>query len=277
MIKIKLKPSFHKFSSIILDGNYIEYEIHPRLKDLNELDKKDKLTTAEYLELKKLKSFNEEAEKERYSVKNKILDSNISEKFKIGELITQIFEKPQIDERIILDGIGIECSLNESDSESKIIKFRSPDNKTRELEIIKNLFLILNNCFKSGPVLNHIELIQGYFGISEQWRITNKTPLTVRLFGSLSIHEKEQLTDFFKTLNSNESLILDLRNLDGMGSTFHECFKELIARMKVVYWLIQDNENELLNRHFGEMEIQSTYILNNKEEIIEKIKEHNKI
>ncbi|WP_298321382.1 hypothetical protein [uncultured Aquimarina sp.] len=277
MIKIKLKPSFHKFSSILLNGNDIEYEIHPRLKDLNGLDKKDKLTTAEYLELKKLKSFNEEAEKERYLEKNKILDSNISEKLQIEELITQIYEKPQIDERIILDGIGIECSLNKSDLESKIIEFHSPDTKTREFEIINNLFSILNNSFKHGPVLNHIELIQGYFGIGKQWKITNKNPLTIRLFGSLSIHEKEGLIDFFQTLNSNEFLILDIRNLDGMGSTFHECFKKLIDRMKVVYWLVQNKENELLNRHLNEMEISRSLILTDINEIFKKIKEHNTI
>ncbi|WP_299611361.1 hypothetical protein [uncultured Aquimarina sp.] len=270
MIKIKLKPSFHKFSSIILDENDIEYEIHPRLKDLNGLDKKDKLTTAEYLELKKLKSFNEEAEKERYSEKNNILDENISKKLQIEELIIQIFEKPQIDKRAILDGIGIECSLSQSDSKSRIIEFRSPDIETREFEIIKNLFSILNDCFTSGPILNHLELIQGYFGIGKQWKITNENPLTIRLFGSLSIYEKDQLTEFFKTLKSNDLLILDLRNLDGMGSTFHECFKKLIDRMKVVYWLVEDRENELLNRHFDEMEIPSAYILTNKEEIIEK-------
>lgn len=275
MIEIKLKPSFHKFSSIILNENHVEYEICPRLKNLNDLDKKEKLTVAEYLKLKEINAFNKKAEKERYLEKSKILDDNIPQKLEIEKLITQIFEKPQIDERILLDGIVVECSIKESGTKPKVIKFYSPDTETREYEIIKNLFSILNDCFKKGPILNHIELIQGYFGIGEQWKITNKDPLTIRLFGRLSTYEKEPLKELFRSLKSNDLLILDVRNLEGMGGTLHECFEKLMDRMKVVYWLIEDSENELLKHHFDEMKISSTYILTSEQEIIKKIGDQN--
>lgn len=72
MITIKLKPSFHNFSLVTLNENYIEYEILPRLQDLRGLDIKEKLSTAEYLELKKIKSFNLNAEQQRYKEKKNV-------------------------------------------------------------------------------------------------------------------------------------------------------------------------------------------------------------
>ena len=173
---------------------------------------------------------------------------------------------------MMLDGINIECILSHSNSESKRIEFRSPERDTRELEIMKSLFVIMNDTFLQEPVLNHIELMQGYFRIGNQWKITSENPLTLRLFGSLSIYEKEEITALFNTLKANELLLLDIRNLDGMGATFHESFSKLIHKMKAVYWLISDREDELLNYHFDQMEIPKDSIFINKEEIVEKMK-----
>lgn len=130
----------------------------------------------------------------------------------------------------------------------------------------------MNDCFQDGPILNHIESVQGYFGIGKQWKITQQNPVTLRIFGSLSIYEKEALSDFFNSLESNQFLILDIRNLDGMGSIVHECFKSLLHKMKAVFWLVLDTENDYLNRHFDEMEISKEYIFTGKEAIIKEIK-----
>ena len=165
MIKINLKPSFHNFSSITLNQDEVEYEILPTLLDLKGLDKKEKLLTSEYLELKKIKAFNEIAKEEYFSEKNKIPNVILSEKVTIEKLLNQIIEKPIIDKRMMTDGIEIECVVNHSNLEPKIIEFRSPEIDTREHEIIKSLFVVLKACFKEEPVLDHIKLMQGYFSI----------------------------------------------------------------------------------------------------------------
>lgn len=168
MIKINLKPSFHTFSSITLNQDEVEYEILPTLLDLKGLDKKEKLLTSEYLELKKIKAFNEIAKEEYFSEKNKIPNAILSEKVTIEKLLNQIIEKPTIDKRMMLDGIEIECVVNHSNSEPKIIEFRSPETDTREHEIIKSLFIVLKACFKEEPVLDHIKLMQSYFSIGNR-------------------------------------------------------------------------------------------------------------
>jgi hypothetical protein len=163
MIKINLKPSFHNFSSISLNQDEVEYEILPTLLDLRGLDKKEKLLTSEYLELKKIKAFNEKAKEEYFAEKNTIPKTVLCEILTIGKLINQIIEKPTIDERMMLDGIEIECILNHLNSEPKRIEFNSPETDTREHEIIKSLFIVLKACFKEEPVLDHIKLMQSYF------------------------------------------------------------------------------------------------------------------
>lgn len=250
MITIKLKPSFHNFSLITLHDTAIEYEILPTLKNLKALDKK-----------------------ESYLEKKEIPNILLSKKDKIGTLINHIIAHPKTDDRIILDGIQIECTIS-NDLKTETINFHSPDSTMTAYEIVKNLFLILNACFTNGPILNHIESTQSYFGLRKQWKITNKTPLTLRLFGSLSIHEKEEITKVFHALEPNIFLILDIRNLDGMGAIFHECFIELKNKMKAVFWLIKDRENDLLKRHFDEMKTSNEYIFTDKDEIIKKIKKH---
>ncbi len=277
MITIKLKPSFHHHSLITLGEEEVEYEIIPKLEDVSGFEKIEKLTTAQYLRLKKLKSFNLNAEKQRYKEKKQIKANLQYLRVEIEKIINQVIENPEVDERIILDGIEIECFIGELDSEMKKIKFHSPEKHTKVFKIVENLFLILNDCFQEGPVLNHIESTQGYFGIGEQWKITNENPLILRICGSLSIYEKEALNEFLNTLKPNQFLILDISNLDGMGFTLHECFKSLIHKMKAVFWLVLEKENDYLNRHFDEMGVLKKYVFTDKEVIIKKVKELNSI
>ncbi len=272
MIKIKLEPSFHNFSSITLDDASLEYEIHPLLKSLRGLDQKERLRVAEYKELKALKSFNLEAEKEHFLEKKKIPESLLFHKDRIEELICQIIEKPEKDDRLIADGISVSCVINKSNSEESHISFHSPESNTREFEIMKNLFSLLHACFMDGLVLNHLELMQDYFGIGKNWKITNEHPLTLRLFGRLSIYEKEEITTLFDSLPLDKHLILDLRNLDGMGGTFHESFQTLINKMKGVYWWIENKEKEYFNRHFSEMNIPKENIFIDYVAIMERVK-----
>ncbi|MDC8004093.1 hypothetical protein POV27_08510 [Aureisphaera galaxeae] len=273
MITIHLKPSFHKFSTIVLRDNEIVCEIRQRFQDLTEFEKKEVLTASQDLKLKELKEFNQKAKKEHWLEKSEIPKEVSEQKARINELIKNIIDKPIKDDRIILDGIQVECVLHEPEMPPQLIEFHSPEDGTREIEIIKSLFVMLNQSFTSEPVVNYLELVQGYFGMGQQWRITNEDPLTMRLFGSLSIYEKEGIIELFNSLESNKVLILDLRNLDGMGTTFHECFQELMGRMEAVYWLV--SENELLLRHLDEIGVSNTYVFKDMDVILEKMKNRN--
>ena len=271
MITIHLKPSFHNFSTVTIGELNITYEVLPRLRDLKGLNKKEKLSPSEYLELKTIKAFNVEAEKTRYKAENVLPNAVLNHKSQVADLINQIISAPQNDKRIILDGIQIECVLSQADEAHKTISFRSPKYQSREFKIIQNLFAILDACFDEEPIINHIELMQGYFGIGHPWKITSENPMTLRLFGSLTSHEKEDITQLFNTLKPDGYLVLDIRNLDGMGTTFHECFKVLMDKMKAVYWLVRDQDNVLLERHLSEMNVKGDFIFTDKTEIIAKI------
>lgn len=159
MITIHFQPSFHKKSLITFNGNEISYEILPRLQDVSVLENKEKLKVAEYLKLKTLKAQNLEAEKERFKEKKQLENRQLSLKLDIEKLIQQSIENPLVDNRIILDGIIVECAISEVGK----IEFHSPEQASVAFKIIENLFTILHESFQETPILEHIQIVQKCF------------------------------------------------------------------------------------------------------------------
>ncbi|WP_298507849.1 hypothetical protein [uncultured Kordia sp.] len=159
MITIHFQPSFHKESLITFNGNEISYEILPRLQDVSVLENKEKLKVAEYLKLKKLKAQNLEAEKERFKEKKQLENHQLSLKLDIEKLIQQSIKSLVVDDRIILDGIIIECTISEVGK----IEFHSPEEASVAFKIVENLFAILHESFQEVQILEHIQIVQKYF------------------------------------------------------------------------------------------------------------------
>jgi hypothetical protein len=273
MITIHFQPSFHKESLVTFNNDQVSYEILPRLHDVSELESKEKLKVAEYLKLKEFRALNLEAEKERFKEKKQLQNDQLSAKRELEKLLLESIEKPEVDDRMILDGIIVKCALQKPNSEIQEIEFICPETGTKAFKIMEKVFSILNVNFQEGPILNMVESTQSYFGIGEQWKITNENPLTIRIVGRLSVYEEKPLHDFFESLLPNQIVVLDIRNLDGMGAILFECFQQLIQNMKAVFWWIHDPENAYLQQHFDKMGIPKTRIFKEKEAMLKKIHE----
>jgi hypothetical protein len=63
---------------------------------------------------------------------------------------------------------------------------------------------------------------------------------TVRLFGGLSTHDEPALRATFGEVASDGPLLMDLSNVDGMGTLLHEVFSAVVKRPGVTAWVASE-------------------------------------
>jgi len=266
-IELNFYPSFHNPSTIKFSDNKISIEIHPILKSYNELDKKEKLKVAEYKKLKEIKVYNESAQNQYWQEKISIDLTGKSTLDDILSLAHDLLENPELDERIILDGISVRCVLKNGD-----FSYESPKSQSRTFELTNKVLSLLYKTLKSEESINYLEKIEGYFGISLPWKISSKSPFIFRIYGSLTIHEKEALEIEFKSF-PNEAIILDFRNFQNMGAVLHQSFK--LIKSKNIIWLADIN-NEWTIKHLDAIGAKKENITDKIEIAIKKVNQINK-
>lgn len=183
------------------------------------------------------------ADKNKWEVKV----NNSDETNSIENLAKKVVTDATQDNRIILDGVGLKCTIVESGI-TKQHEFRCPESESNELMLVNHFFDLVQKCISEQSFTNYIELIEGYFANNLPVKIFEEKPLRLRIYGSLSIYEKEGLTAIINKILGKNELTIDMTNLVGMGTILYECFKPLNNIPKLTFLA-----NESALRHIEAM------------------------
>jgi hypothetical protein len=143
------------------------------------------------------------------------------------------------DKRMGLDGISIRGQLKLDGVPSYEFDFWSPDRKEqpRDFAIADAVFTLLESTTPSCELNIYLELLASYFQFGLPARVIRGPPLTVRLYGGLSINHSDDLAALFSSLPLGVPLEIDMTNVSGMGAVLYPQFRTLLAREPPVKWL----------------------------------------
>jgi hypothetical protein len=142
------------------------------------------------------------------------------------DLSIVVVTEAQKDERIILDGITINCIISQDEVERRH-EFRCPNKNSNEFLLVDKILELGQKTIKEQVFINYIELLEGYFTGKVPIKFFDENPNRLRIYGSLSTLEKEGLEKMIAKVSNNESLLVDMTNFERMGTLLYESFRPL--------------------------------------------------
>ena len=254
--KILFQPSFHDNLEVVLTAEHISLELIPQLISVVHLESKEKLSVQEFKKLKEYRNQNIRSEKRRWKETHDLTskESNI-----IFTLIKDLVINKEVDDRIILDGIRVDCEFN-NDLISEDFNFHSPDSSMRSYELANQIIDLCFQKFESSKALEAIELVERYFEFHSPWKIVSTDPFTCRFYGRLSIHDQEELNQFIESIENQDRILIDLSNFEGMGTILYDSFRKLNSNIPNINWLVQE-ENDWVIQQLLEIGIDQNEII----------------
>jgi hypothetical protein len=155
-----------------------------------------------------------------------------------------------------LDGIGVK-NLYCQDTVRNNFYFWSPQKGTTEHKIVEVVIGLLRKKFTTLKYQEYIEQLEQYFNFGLPCKKISNNPLEIRIYGSLTSNNKDELNNFINKLPSDTSIVIDMTNFNRMGTMYYPLFRSLINRNKNIIWVTKDN-NQL-----KEIGIDTLKIVNN--------------
>lgn len=135
-----------------------------------------------------------------------------------------------------LDGISVKGVLVDNIGE-KVFDFYSPEKGTINLKFMSVLFKLMYSTFTKPETIYYLEQLEDYFAFGLLLRKLNESPLTYKIYGSISSDDEKKLSDFFRGLPTDKEIYFDMSNFNGMGSMFYESFKTLCQINRNIFWI----------------------------------------
>jgi hypothetical protein len=179
--------------------------------------------------------------------------SKHSDFIKLIDLAKKVVTNKINDNRIILDGVSLICTISENQIHDTH-EFRCPDTGTDELLLAKKFIELGTSLIADQEFINYIELLEGYFSDYLPIKHFAEKPYRLRIYGMLSIYEKNGLINEVAKVLSKEEVIIDMTNFVGMGTTLYECFEPLKRKTRVKF-LVNENALQTLKEMNFEMDI----------------------
>lgn len=164
---------------------------------------------------------------------------------KIVELSRIVVKEARKDDRMILDGIGLICSITENNVK-KVHNYRCPKQGDPEWFLAGAFLVRAQKLINDQELTNYIELLEGYFGRLPA-KLFDEIPRRLRIYGQLSSLDSKGLSDLIEKVANEQELVLDLTNLEGMGTILYQYFEPLktIRDLKVI---INANNEHILQQ-----------------------------
>jgi hypothetical protein len=86
----------------------------------------------------------------------------------------------------------------------------------------------------------YFESLEQYFDFGLPCKVTSTEPFEVRIYGSLSSNEEQDLNKFVRALPTVKPILIDVTNFDGMGTMFFPLFQRLLAQNTRVVWVASE-------------------------------------
>lgn len=138
--------------------------------------------------------------------------------------------------RVMLDGIYVKGVLVDYVGD-RVFDFSSPRKGTIDHNLMVVLYKLMYKAFTKPETINYLEQLEGYFDFGLGLRKLKESPLTYKIYGSISSDEEKELLDFFRGLPNDKEIYFDMSNFNRMGTMFYESFKNLCQRNREIYWM----------------------------------------
>ena len=168
---------------------------------------------------------------------------------KLRALTQKIIEESKLDKRMILDGVGLRCAIETNISKSEY-SFRCPELNSPELELVLTYMNLFSQLKITNDLNNYLELLEGYFSNTQPFKEFNEEPYRLRIYGSLSIHEKKVTFEIINKVSAKENLVIDMTNFQGMGTALYECFTPLKKTKNLKFLVNTSSMTDLIKMGF---------------------------
>lgn len=138
--------------------------------------------------------------------------------------------------RVTLDGISVKGVLVDNFG-ARVFDFHSPGKGTIDHKLMSVLFKLMYIAFTKPETINYLEQLEGYFSFGLGFKKLKESPLTYKIYESISSDEEKELLDFFRGLPTDKKIYFDMSNFNRMGTMFYKSFKTLCQRNRDIYWL----------------------------------------
>jgi hypothetical protein len=147
-----------------------------------------------------------------------------------------------------LDGIQVQGNFKEAASPQVNFSFWSP-NKARQpkdFAVVDSIFSLLESTAPSCLFNAYLEQLAIYFSFGTPVRRSAGPPLTLRIYGSLTIDHVQDFDQIVDSLPANAPLLVDMTNFNGMGTLLYPSFRRLLARTPAVKWKVSPSASRQL-------------------------------
>ncbi|WP_224245775.1 hypothetical protein [Hyalangium gracile] len=138
-----------------------------------------------------------------------------------------------------LDGISLECLVQEARGNHRFFAWSPrPDKAPRQHGFVGALFRLAMDVARESGTVEYLEQLHMYVEDVLPAKVFEETPRRIRLFGMLSSTHAEALRSLFAGVRPGEPIVMDLSNLEGMGTLLHPLFARFHARTGRTVWRV---------------------------------------
>lgn len=109
--------------------------------------------------------------------------------------------------------------------------------RPKQFEFFYALYRLADRMLVQPQTTKQLERLHGYLSPGIPIKFFTSKPRTIRIFGSLSSDEKEELESDFDALADNQPLLIDMSNFDGMGTLLYPIFLQFSKRPGRTAWV----------------------------------------
>jgi hypothetical protein len=138
------------------------------------------------------------------------------------------------------DGIQVRGNLRMAASPNVNFSFWSPDKvrHPRDFAVAESVFLLLESTTPSCLLNIYLEQLATYFPFGITVRRIAGPPLTLRVYGSLTIDDIDDFDRIIDSLPPNVPLVMDMTNFNNMGALLYQGFRRLLSRAPAAEWKV---------------------------------------
>lgn len=171
-----------------------------------------------------------------------------TEIFRLSEGIIRTARK---DDRLILDGVSLRCTM-ELDGEEKQYEFRCPENGTSELKLV---YLFLHYIFSyctDDALIRSFEITAQYFEGFMPFRTYDGAVFRLRMYKRITYSQKKEFDKVVSKTLQHENVLLDMTHLDIIDDYLLDALKPFMQRPGVTWHVRRRFVQELVQAGISE-------------------------
>jgi hypothetical protein len=117
----------------------------------------------------------------------------------------------------------------------------SPRRDTPQGRFLHLLYGLAWDLLHDDTSIERLEQLHGYLELGLSARVIDDVPRRLRLFGSFSSGNEEALHECFSKFPSEEPIVIDMTNFDGMGTILYPLIAKFANSQKRLAWVGSPN------------------------------------